>query len=499
MAWQELVTCALLGTERQTPQLTAGENALGDVLTRLFDHEDREGTLLRAAGTIALWRQAGQKLTPDPQPVPAACPPDRIPVCGPQAREHLTLMLQGHYPELLPEWLTLLHETGLRIPEELLPALLDAGAKQAELRPMLLPVLGQRGHWLAQQQTAWSFAIETGDENLWQTGQFAERLALLRQLRATRPERALALLTATWKEERVRDRKQFLQILADGLSMTDEPFLETVLDDRNTDVAHAAAGLLARLPASRLVQRLTARALPLLRLMPGKRDRLDVELPEDDATLARDGITRSPPAASAKLGEKAWRLSQIIGAVPPAIWQREWQRPPAQILAASRNNEWRKALLEGWGLATQRHGDPEWAEALLPIHSDHATLTAELAAVLPPERFESYVLNRMDESSAGSRAAALVMLSRVERPWSAALSRAMLEQVRQRVREDKQPDWWLANALRGFARWMPPALSEEAAVNWPTDAKQWHQWEKAVEDCLDQLRFRRRMREAIAE
>jgi hypothetical protein len=73
----------------------------------------------------------------------------------------------------------------------------------------------------------------------------------------------------------------------------------------------------------------------------------------------------------------------------------------------------------------------------------------------------------------------------------------MLEQVRQRIREDKQPDWWLANALRGFARWIPLELSEEAATHWPREAKQWRQWEKAVEDCLDLLRFRRKMSEAV--
>jgi hypothetical protein len=70
--------------------------------------------------------------------------------------------------------------------------------------------------------------------------------------------------------------------------------------------------------------------------------------------------------------------------------------------------------------------------------------------------------------------------------------------VRQRVCEDKQPDWWLSNALRGFARWLPPELSEEAAAGWPTEAKQWPQWQKAVNDLLDRLRFRRAMREAIA-
>ncbi|MCP5157971.1 MAG: hypothetical protein H6975_00940 [Gammaproteobacteria bacterium] len=496
MAWQELVTCALLGTARRTPERVAGEQALETLLGRL-DAADPEGALLRMAGVMALWRQAGQKLARDPQPLSLPCPPDSTPACSPRACEHLILMLQGHYPDLLPEWLSLLRETGQRVPEELLPALLDAGAKQSELQPAVLPVLGQRGHWLARQRTAWNFAVETDAENLWQTGQFEERLALLRQLRATRPERALALLTATWKEERARHRKQFLQMLANGLSMADEPFLETVLDDRSTEVACTAADLLAQLSKSRLVQRLTARALPLLRLMSGKCDRLEVHLPEDDATLSRDGIMGSPPAASAKLGEKAWRLSQLIGAVPPAIWCREWARTPLQILAASRDHEWRQALLEGWGLATQRHRDPDWAEALLSFHPDHAALTAELAALLPPERFEDYLLSLMRETSTGNRAAGLVMLSHAERPWSIALSRAVLEQVRQRIREDQQPDWWLAGALRGFARWIPPELSEEVAANWPTDARHWRQWEKAVEDCLDQLRFRRSLREAL--
>ncbi len=91
-----------------------------------------------------------------------------------------------------------------------------------------------------------------------------------------------------------------------------------------------------------------------------------------------------------------------------------------------------------------------------------------------------------------------VLLSRVQRPWGVELGRAVLTQVRERIREDKQPDWWLTNALRGFARWLPPELSEEAAAGWPTDSKHWRQWENAVNDFLDRLRFRRTMREAIA-
>jgi hypothetical protein len=56
----------------------------------------------------------------------------------------------------------------------------------------------------------------------------------------------------------------------------------------------------------------------------------------------------------------------------------------------------------------------------------------------------------------------------------------------------------LTNALRDFARWLPPESSEEAAAGWPTESKQWRQWENSVNDFLDRLRFRGTMRKAIA-
>ena len=499
MAWRELVTCALLGAERQAPSIAGDAGALGQLLGRL-DESDREGALLRAAGVMALWRRAGRQLADDPRPLSPPCEPDAAPDCGPLARQHLALLLQGHDPELLPEWLEALGQAGRRAPEECLPALLDAGAKQTALRPALLPVLDRRGRWLARHNPAWSYAVETTDETVWQTGRFEERLALLRQLRAVRPERGGELLAATWSEELVRHRREFIQVLMAGLNPADEPLLEIVLDDRNAEVARAAADLLARLPQSRLSRELTARALRLVRFQPAgllKRDRLEADLPEDEPALRRDGIADPPP--NAQLGEKAWRLSQIVAATPPAIWSREWRRTPAEILAASRDCEWRQALLEGWVLATQRHRDADWAEALLPLRPDHATLTAALAEVLPPARFEAYLLALLRESSGSGRATALVVLSHVERPWSVELGRAALEQVRQRIRRDKQPDWWLANALRGFARWLPPECSEEAAAGWPTESRQWPQWESAVNDFLDRLRWRRAMREALAQ
>ena len=188
MAWRELVTCALLGTERQARPLPATKTRWGRYLAGWM-RTTAKGALLRAAGVVALWRRAGRRLADDPQSPPPPCEPDAAPGCGRLARQHLALLLQGHDSELLPEWLEALGATGRRVPEEWLPALLDAGAKQTALRPALLPVLGQRGRWLARHNSDWSYAVGTIDETIWQTGRFEERLALLRQLRAFQPER----------------------------------------------------------------------------------------------------------------------------------------------------------------------------------------------------------------------------------------------------------------------------------------------------------------------
>ena len=264
MAWQALVSCALLGTERQAPPALAGDDALGRLLGQL-DGTDREGDLLRAAGVVALWQRAGQELLDDRQPCPPASAADSVPVCGVRAARHLERLLQGQNAELLPEWLEQLAAVGRRVPAALLPALLDVGARQMDVQPLLPAVLGERGDWLARQREEWRYAVRVRDEAQWSSDSQAERLALLQYLRTVDPARGRELLASTWDTELARQRRAFLAVLAIGLSLEDEPWLETVLDERSAETRAAAAALLARLPDAALVHRLRERALNVLR------------------------------------------------------------------------------------------------------------------------------------------------------------------------------------------------------------------------------------------
>ncbi|MCS6861638.1 MAG: hypothetical protein NZT92_15120, partial [Abditibacteriales bacterium] len=100
--WENIVTIALLGTERQPLVLPPSDDALGDLLSRL-DLADRERSLLGAAAAIALYQRAGQLPKMGNQPPPPPCETDDLPRCSPRAEQHLSLMLGGQCKKLLPE------------------------------------------------------------------------------------------------------------------------------------------------------------------------------------------------------------------------------------------------------------------------------------------------------------------------------------------------------------------------------------------------------------
>ena len=163
-------------------------------------------------------------------------------------------MLDGGFRAVLSEWLGLVADAGRLVPPARLPGLLAAASAGAALRPATVEVTGERGRWLGGLNPAWAWAAGGADPNdteTWTTGSSAARRLLLGRLRATDPAAARDLLQSTWATETPEDRAAFVAVLATGLSVDDEPFLEAALDDRRKEVRQNAAALLWRLPESR--------------------------------------------------------------------------------------------------------------------------------------------------------------------------------------------------------------------------------------------------------
>ncbi|MFD7664910.1 DUF5691 domain-containing protein [Streptomyces sp. NPDC059788] len=411
-SWEELVSAALLGTERRTPPVAAAGRSPA-------------AALLDAAAVSTVRRRAALRPAPARErPVPA--PADPRPPLPPAARRRLALLLadrngagsgnrRGTAPdltELLPQWLTAAARHGYRAPGALLPALLDAARARTDLRAAALGFAGPRALWLARLNDEWKFALRgvgstaalPGPDEpeavraLWEEGLFAERVSLLAALRRRDPAAGRALLATTWAAERAEDRLMFLDSLREGLSVDDEPFLEQALSDRSRNVRGTAAELLSALPGTALAARMAGRARACVSLVPRIRTHteegaaepvsdapgtavadtytprahasgagapmLAVEAPKEcDAAMQRDGVVPRPPTGR---GERAWWLSQLLESAPLDCWSR-WLggREPGDIVALPVADGWRTELHDAWCRAAVRQRDVAWTRALL--------------------------------------------------------------------------------------------------------------------------------------
>jgi hypothetical protein len=264
---------------------------------------------------------------------------------------------------------------GLRLPPQLLPALLDR-ARRARLADPGLPRLlaeagGPRARWLAGLNPDWDHAVEepSADDEAWRLGGARQRRAYLASLLARDPSAARALISGGWEAAGGADRVMFLSVLDDALGPVDEPLLEAALDDRNQDVRRWAAYLLARLPGSALGQRMAERGLRYVRMEHAARGpRLSVGPPRRaDAELQRDGITEDPAPTRAPFASRTHILLEVLARTPLSTWTGGFGLRPAEVVALPADG-WAPVMFAGWSRAAIAQGNRDWIRALL-VHA----------------------------------------------------------------------------------------------------------------------------------
>lgn len=480
--WAELVSAALLGTERRRPPVAGGA-------------ADPAEALLDAAAVAAVRRRAGLTAAAG-EPRPATAPRDARPVVPAAARRRLTALLndragsggwgggrRGAEPsigELLPQWLAAANAHGYRAPDEALPALLEAARARTDLRPDALTLAGPRALWLAELNPDWRFALRAGGRSaagdaaadpeaarlLWEEGLFAERVALLSGLRTSDPAAGLGLLRSTWAQERAEDRLMFLDSLRTGLSLTDEPFLEQALTDRSRNVRATAAELLAALPGSALAGRMARRALGCVSLeRTADGERIAVEAPHEcDAGMERDGVVPVPPSGR---GQRAWWLAQLVEATPVGVWSgRLGGRSPQEIVDLPVADDWQPDLHAAWCRAAVRQRDARWARALLgppPAPAGPVTSVgdpAKLLSVLPQDERAAWVA-RFIASHGLSEAFQLLGACAV--PWAEPLGRAVVDAL-DIAREAGSYPWSFSGVMGLAERCLDPSQADRLEV-----------------------------------
>lgn len=343
---QELATQALLGAERRPPVLLPLAGAVGELLDTVNPPDTPlELGLLRRAGVLAACADAGYVpiiAVEEPPPVCAAEP--HPPVTDPPWCSALAEIFQDGPDLLRQEALRQLADYGASLPPKILPLALSVASKAPSLQPTLLPVLGQRGRWLARFNADWAYALGGADtepdHTLWEHGTLEARKAFLNQLRRRDPVVARALLETVLGQLDARERLALLEQLAVGLDPADEDFLEKRLTDRSKEVRGLAVTLLARLPASRYVNRMIARLSPCLaqerKLL---RQRWVIEPPTAFGEDWKTDAIEESRAKSEVLGERAWWLYQIARAVPLDWWSVRLAMSPADLIGWAKKSD----------------------------------------------------------------------------------------------------------------------------------------------------------------
>ena len=441
--WQTLVANALVGTERQTPQALDGEGALKELVDRL-DWTQPEGAVLGAAGAIALHQWIGQRPAHKDWTAMESCPPEELPVINSTVAGYLDRVM-GSYSDVFLELLLLIARAGQRVPDRQIPRLLRRAKSNVKLRSSIAAVTGQRGQWLARQQPDWGFLVMEGDrevsldlpqlQQIWKNGDGEQRAFLLQRWREDDPNGAREALETVWSTERVKERAALIESLAKGLTMADEPFLEAALKDRGQAVRQTAIELLARLPESRLCQRMADRIQQFVRIMSdGSKARLEIKTPEEyKSDWKRDGLPDHPNGL----------LREMLAAAPLEIWG-----PASLVVPAIEKEAYQGHVLAGFELAVKRQQRLDWAHALFN-HFDYSAAggwtLSKVQPLLAIEQQEAWLREGVPDIS--DKEETVCWIGRVARSklacgdcWSLDFSRLVISYVKAAVEGGFDPN-----------------------------------------------------------
>ncbi|MEU1430024.1 DUF5691 domain-containing protein [Nocardia sp. NPDC005746] len=433
----ELVSAALVGTARRQADLSglaapvspAATALSGDPAVVLLESIALQDCFARGGVTAGSGERGGAASDDERRLLPAA------------AGARLIDMLSDNSP-FLEEWFALAAPRDFRAPDGLVSVLLDRAKALAPHRESLLRLAGARGRWLAGQHPGWKSLVRAAaeDESVWSHGRATERRSWLTQLRQRDPAAASAALAGSWGTESGPGKADLLAVLADGLSLADEPLLEAALDDRRAEVRRLAADLLGRLPDSAFAQRMSQRAAAWLSFGAHPvAPRLVTTGPGVlDAAARRDGVGDSfgytAYRADGALDLAAEWLHRVVAATPLRHWER-LLGSPEEAVRVSMADGVRGPLLAGWTDAALAQGDPAWAWALFGAISGPAARDADSGRLralfaLQPEADQVRYLRGLDSSSLAEIEA---LLHAMPRQWPGPMAEHVLRLLTERA------------------------------------------------------------------
>ncbi|GAB3688584.1 hypothetical protein GCM10027592_03750 [Spirosoma flavus] len=404
--WQALVETALLGTERKS----FDPAQLPVELQSSKATSSPEQALLQTAALATNYLWAGYEPADLALPDMPICEPETHPYAPKEAMQILAKLVDEPAPNrrLLKKWVDRCQNRNWILPPDSLCNLLARHKNGTiEVDPdALYHIIGNRGKWLGQINTDWSYEAPKTPEETWEEQNGSQALALY-EIRLAQPTKARVLLEEKWDQQPLKEKKLLLSALNPGLSLEDEPFLEKLRIDllsvkkpKTVQIEHfqLVSELLLAIPGSALFQEVVGQLRPYFKANKGIFQRLvgksetALVLPIhfddffNEASMKKLGVE-----INADLSEQLLILSwfaTLLIKVHPDCWaiilNDKKLRPVPFFMRQSWPEGERDAIAQVLAQMVRRFKRTDWVADLLP-HKSAITEWPALLALLSPD------------------------------------------------------------------------------------------------------------------
>ncbi|MEO1712167.1 MAG: DUF5691 domain-containing protein [Bacteroidota bacterium] len=501
--WKTLERTAMLGTDRMPmpvelkEQLTSwgfslGEDEADSLLRVLLQYE----TILRSNG--ASWDYL--------DPLPAVVPEGSGQALSGQAIRLMDQVLEGGYPEAMPELLKAFKSKGLELPPAGLPAIFERSLKDAKWWKQIRPLLGARAYWLIGQNPRWAALDPEPDLSDWQRQSPEERL---RRFRALRQDDAIAgsiFLQQQWPAQSRQMQQRLLAALAPDLIPEDIPLLARLREGTALDLRAPASRLLVRLPDSDLHRSLLAFLQEHLQFSLGK---WNLDLPK-----ALPEELEEPPFLQAEIpftigARLSWIAISLRLLDPQLVFSGVDPTEAVVTMSASLDKGECNAVLWALSASAVTYQRSEWARALLQIwvvgdFPDllHLETFEELCTLLPDEDYQDLARLSLPEwpHTLKNDDPAFFLLTNGNQPWDGYTAKFILQGFQNYLIKTYQISWTMTfyrDLLLAAAFRAPVQVLLDVEPGWPQEATAWGLWEDTVHRVNQTAKFRKALQEAL--
>lgn len=497
---EEFIRIAATGSNPRTK--ASVEQSRFPLLKNWKSDDIPEQELLISIAAYALQNQAGY--------IPATCPDNLLAkaqlsekqACNITAQQHLKLMLNHVHEELLPYWIDEIHKHDQRIPDEMLPSMLDYGSKRPTDYELLRKAVGERGYWLVQQanNSNWDKILQEGDDEAISENHYTAWEGYFRRMRRDDPVRALNILRPHWDELDTLMQMALLRAMHEGLNEHDADFLWKLFEEETT--RFTAARCLLQIEDSEFAIKARENIGKLLSLISvGHRDQPAVDFTWSHTFEGHPlQINRQTANKLCHIMGYEFNPELMLMLLPLSYWYETYDVMPELLVSAAGNSTRPSVFYRIWTNMAIQEEDSDFLFALVMNVERHAV--SSLVKHLSQSQLIEAATHWLRKKPLFSlQHNTIALLDVINTTWSEELAEIFLDSLEACFRQIPHPmlDENMRGTLKHYARLLPLSASahfeQVLRINKQGDLNESEIGE--LNGIIDIIRFRTEMLEAI--